>query len=998
MIKKYLFFIFLSTFGNTQFAECQQIKYSQHEVALDEALGEKQVKTVVKDKNGYYWLLTPSQKILKWNGHDFTKIDSLPAYHLSLKNIYFELLHDNNGKPFFFETDKATLYIDDNSQLKIRTTNNKISKTRISYRGSFNTLQKSWDEIKTLNPTSVFNKFYKAYNSIEYSTVYGDGDDIFYLFGSGCIQYYSHGLIKEIRKIDVQNVLTFAIDTSLVLFMNEGYEVYRHGKLAAAGSLSNAKFPEQFLKRKNGHRMWGLIQNGDSTLFAFDSCIYMLTLKNNKPLLRKYFSISYPNLYFDFYCDVENERIFLLKIKGGFTYFDREKIIAASKPGIINEDLVHTIVNTSGGKLLTNNFFQHAINPCSVCPFVWANISAAGFLNGNYYYFINNGAYIINGAGHIVQKLPIEIGTQTFSAVSSDTAVYFQNGKLYAVSNNNGNAKIVELPFYDNGTKLSIDYIENGGNHILYAASNTTNHIYRLDTKNLTVKKISTAPITKCRSIYYNQKLNILLVSTTGKGLFAISIANGMQVALPLDANECLLFCHYAIADKEGDFWLPTNSGLFYLSGEELALFLQGKIKSLPYKQIEKEFNTQAIEYNGAFSSAGLVRDDSAFFSSMEGIVGIKPAYLKSLFKKEGPTPTLDEIQIDGQLSNINDLKNISPSYKRLDFKFSIPYIQYPGIKLQFRIEGARDSGWGQIQDGKLMLNYLSPGSYTLQVKATGANSGRIQNFQIIIKEYWYNTLLAKLVFIVSACIFIIVLIGYQYQKIRNNSLKEIDSNREQFFHIVAHDLRSPINFFQGLAEIASYLIHKKDFEGLTKVSEEIDETGRKLNMLLTNLLQWSLVEQKKLIFKTDKVVLKNLLAEIVPIYEKIAAAKGISIEQRIDDNIIFDADSKIISIIIRNLLDNSLKYAVPNSDLLIESNMNKSTFHFMIGNSFFAEKKESLEKIAILLNGKSNLEKEQAMGFGLKIIKQIVVALNGNVIVKLKDNHVMFHIAIPLK
>jgi sensor histidine kinase regulating citrate/malate metabolism len=56
------------------------------------------------------------------------------------------------------------------------------------------------------------------------------------------------------------------------------------------------------------------------------------------------------------------------------------------------------------------------------------------------------------------------------------------------------------------------------------------------------------------------------------------------------------------------------------------------------------------------------------------------------------------------------------------------------------------------------------------------------------------------------------------------------------------------------------------------------------------------------------------------------------------------------------------------------------------------------LDKVAELLNGKRNLEKEQAVGFGLKIIKQVVKTLNGSILLTLKDNHIILHITIPVK
>jgi signal transduction histidine kinase len=981
----------------------QNTTFFQHNVELDAVVGQSQLVVITKDKNGYYWMLSASHKILKWDGRNFTRMDSLPAYKLSLKDYSFQLCYDKMGTPYFFHAGKIILYIDESSQLKVRyQKNGNVYDIKTHVNGPYYSHKIPWDIVKSMNSKAVYNEFYEAYFDYNVSSINGVGNDTFYMSGKFGEYYYCNGVVTKIRDGQETDRTLFLVDAALVmLFSNGNYEVYKAGRLVASGNLRQPEFSQSFHKfnRSKILNWWQQRQyNGKGAFFASGKCIYKLTLSNNIPVLSKYFDISGEQQYTDFYCDLEKERVFLINTRGGFTYFERNPIFAFPYREKIGNRVIYSISKRPDGVLLSNSFFQESIKFNFKKESSAYSVSPIIYHKGKYYYFFGNTAFVINTAGQVDKKIPIPPGGQIYAAAATDSVVYFQNGNLYSLHNNSGTAGIRELAFFDNDKKISIDYIEKGSSHVLYASSKANGYIYELNVKKLSARKLTRLPISECRSICYDREKNLLLIATYGNGPVIVSLADGRQIDLPMDASSSLLSCHYFLPDRDGDLWLPTNLGLFYLSAADLALYLKGKIPTLAYRQIEKEFNMPSIEYNGAFSTSGIQSGDSAFFSSMDGIVGINTVYIKSLFKEGKTTIFLDEVKINGAIAGLDDLKWIDPSFKSLEFKFSIPFIQHPGVLLQYRILGYKDTTWQYLPADKLTLGYLTPGSYTLEVRTTNDNWLEMRQIPVHINAYWYHTGIARALFVLSALLFIGIIVRTIILKNRNNVLAQLNRNKQELFRIIAHDLKSPVSLYSGLADLAAYLIQKQDFERLKKVSQEIDETTQELDLLLKNLLHWSLVENEEFHFKTEKVVVNDLLNQILPIYKRIAAVKGVCIELKLGNGTTIHSNHNGLSIVFRNLLDNAIKYAVPNSVLIVESNFTEFSYSFKVYNSISIQQKERLEELKKRGANKNDVDVNPISGLGMDIIKKMLLKLDGQLYIVVEDNNVVCSIVIPAK
>ncbi|WP_395051769.1 ATP-binding protein [Flavobacterium sp.] len=228
------------------------------------------------------------------------------------------------------------------------------------------------------------------------------------------------------------------------------------------------------------------------------------------------------------------------------------------------------------------------------------------------------------------------------------------------------------------------------------------------------------------------------------------------------------------------------------------------------------------------------------------------------------------------------------------------------------------------------------------------------------------------LLILVLTCL-IITAVSFIALRLRdaNKSLKKLTQSRNMLFTIISHDLRSPFNSYQRYSEIVGYLIKTKQFDRLQEVLKKIDELGLNIAALLNNLLEWSVAQQKQIRIVPSVINIQVFFDEVLPIFRDMARLKKITILENFQDQEI-KIDPDILSLIIRNLLDNAIKYTPEGNQITIQTNINEGDFVLTISNKGDSMTNTQREKIRTLFNNVNDYEfGEEGLGIGLILIKE---------------------------
>jgi signal transduction histidine kinase len=136
----------------------------------------------------------------------------------------------------------------------------------------------------------------------------------------------------------------------------------------------------------------------------------------------------------------------------------------------------------------------------------------------------------------------------------------------------------------------------------------------------------------------------------------------------------------------------------------------------------------------------------------------------------------------------------------------------------------------------------------------------------------------------------------------------ELARLRSEFVSSVSHELRTPLAQIRMFGETLLLGRVRSDAERQRSL-EIIDQESRRLTYLVENVLQFSRSERQVLRIDPSPIALGPLVRSTAETFEPLAVAAGNTLEVRVDDHLVVEADAKAIRQVLLNLLDNAVKY-----------------------------------------------------------------------------------------
>jgi Signal transduction histidine kinase len=158
-----------------------------------------------------------------------------------------------------------------------------------------------------------------------------------------------------------------------------------------------------------------------------------------------------------------------------------------------------------------------------------------------------------------------------------------------------------------------------------------------------------------------------------------------------------------------------------------------------------------------------------------------------------------------------------------------------------------------------------------------------------------------------------------------NHQLSVLNSTKDRFFSIIAHDLRNPFHTVAGFSEILLRDYAKLSPEKTERYLKLINQSATNGNALLENLLQWSRAQTGRISFDPVNLSLYEVVNVVFILLETEAERKHISLKQDISSSVTVVADENMLMTILRNLISNAIKFTPENGSITISfKNHNK--------------------------------------------------------------------------
>lgn len=219
--------------------------------------------------------------------------------------------------------------------------------------------------------------------------------------------------------------------------------------------------------------------------------------------------------------------------------------------------------------------------------------------------------------------------------------------------------------------------------------------------------------------------------------------------------------------------------------------------------------------------------------------------------------------------------------------------------------------------------------------------------------------------------------------KLKNEELLKLNAEKDKFFSIIAHDLRSPFNSFLGLTQIMAEDLPSLTLNQVQDMAISMKNSATNLYSLLENLLEWSQIQKGSMPFDPAEIQLRSLVDEVITLALETAKSKEIEIGCNISEEILVFADSNILQTVIRNMVSNAMKFTTRKGKISLSAKTDKNNYvEISIRDTGVGMSQEMVENLfqPDVKTSRKGTENEPSTGLGLLLCKEFVEKHGGKI------------------
>jgi len=490
------------------------------------------------------------------------------------------------------------------------------------------------------------------------------------------------------------------------------------------------------------------------------------------------------------------------------------------------------------------------------------------------------------------------------------------------------------------------------------------------------------------------------------------------------------------VADSNDNLWMSSGEGICRFSLRNHKKQMYTRDEGLPLNDYLNK-------------SAYRLTDGTILIGGTNGFVSFNPEEIEP--PKDTPNVEFINLYINNRLQNPSsegsyidkviasaDVFEYTYSHDIIAFTIAAFNITNPDVLYYSYLIDGYNTNWIQLEKSrKVILPTLSPGTYTLKVKANtkkddGAES--IRELSIIVVPQWWQTWWFKGLLCVAGALLLIALYLGRLKRLKrvnrvlerkvysrtreliqtnealkekqlviemkNDQLKEALGAKNQLISILAHDFKNPLNGILGASELLGRQSEVIQNLKIKKYIQIIRASANSLIDQMVKVLDWVQGQDSNIEASPVEINLETLLDDALALESGNAARKEIEIKRETRYNYNAFVDPKMINLVYRNILTNALKFT-PKGGLVsitIEEEEDYITTSFAdTGNGMSEQLIDTLLNTDDTIKSEYGTEKEKGTGLGLRLCKQFIQKNEGTMhIANAPKGGAVFTISLP--
>lgn len=214
-----------------------------------------------------------------------------------------------------------------------------------------------------------------------------------------------------------------------------------------------------------------------------------------------------------------------------------------------------------------------------------------------------------------------------------------------------------------------------------------------------------------------------------------------------------------------------------------------------------------------------------------------------------------------------------------------------------------------------------------------------------------------------------------------NRQLDESNQVKSKLFSVISHDIRGPVSSIYACLQLQNEKAKNDNNEIFSRQTEQLLET-------LEDLLVWSKSQLHQFEPSGEAVYLQGVIHQITGLQQTAINEKQLLIKNDVSQNFVLHTDLNMLTIILRNIISNAIKYAVPGTT--VEINCSQQ-------NLLFVSVSNQTDTAEAIINSTAPSVNSNTSGLGITLIKEFAEKLGGSISYVVLNNTVTANLSLPL-
>lgn len=248
------------------------------------------------------------------------------------------------------------------------------------------------------------------------------------------------------------------------------------------------------------------------------------------------------------------------------------------------------------------------------------------------------------------------------------------------------------------------------------------------------------------------------------------------------------------------------------------------------------------------------------------------------------------------------------------------------------------------------------------------------------------NIVVLPLIFYLILNLIIPLLLLFILKEKDHLKLTEINKSKNNFFSIIAHDLRGPLGGLQQIGELL--WLNNITEEKREQLTKSLYQNSKDTFNLLDNLLKWANTNAGLITYNPSKLDLHEIVLNNVRLFNSQTKLKNITLNCNLENDLFVYADNDMVDTIIRNLISNAIKFTPTDGKIdivlhKIDHTKNMCTIA-IIDSGVGIDKNTQLKVFEINTSVSTfGTNNEKGTGLGLKLCKEFLTINNGSITIE---------------